>query len=177
MAHQEVCMESGLAVVDVETSGLSPRRGGRVIEVAAVLLREGKVVGELESLLRVNCSIHPAAARVHGIGWEMLCHAPEPEEVWRRFLSFVGRRPLVAHNAPFDMGFIRHELALLGLPFANRSICTLRMASRRFPELASHRLEALARHLLGSIPEDCRLHRALGDARLAARVWLALNGQ
>lgn len=169
-------MNSRYVVIDVETSGLSPLRGGRVIEVAAVELREGEIISEFSSLINAPCVIHPSAGRVHGITGRMLRSAPAPEEIWPAFLEFAGSSPLVAHNAPFDMGFIRHELALLGRSLANRSICTLRLARRRYPHLPSRRLEALARFLLGEIPADCRLHRALGDARLAALVWLAMNG-
>jgi DNA polymerase-3 subunit epsilon len=163
-------------VIDVETSGISPLRGNRVLEIAAVELRGTEIVAEYTSLINVSCSIHPAAARIHGISPSMLCDAPGPEKVWAAFLQFVGRSPLIAHNAQFDTGFIRHELALLGLALPNKSICTLMLTRRRFPRLDSHRLESVARHVLGGIPDDCRLHRALGDARLTARMWLALNG-
>ena len=109
----------------------------------------------------------------------MLTWLPPPtvvsKDVWASFLEFTGNSPLIAHNAAFDIGFIRHELAILGLPLTNRSICTLKLARRRFPRLVSHRLEAVARHVLGGIPDDCRLHRALGDARLAGRIWVAMN--
>jgi DNA polymerase-3 subunit epsilon len=168
-------MHSRRIVVDVETSGISPLQGSRVIEVAAVALQAGEIVAEFSSLIGVACSIHPAAGRVHGITHRMLRDSPGPEDVWRGFLAFAGKHPLIAHNAPFDLRFIRHELALLGFSLSNRSHCTLRLSRSRFPELPSHRLEAVARHLLGGIPEDCRLHRALGDARLTARVWLAMN--
>ncbi|NVN90371.1 MAG: 3'-5' exonuclease [Desulfuromonadales bacterium] len=162
--------------IDVETSGISPLRGSRVIEVAAVEIWNGQAVAEFASLIDVACCIHPAAERVHCISSEMLRGSPGPEEVWASFLKFAGNSPLIAHNAAFDIGFIRHELALLGLSLTNRSICTLKLARRRFPRLGSHRLEAVARHVLGGIPDDCSLHRALGDARLAGRVWVALNG-
>jgi len=168
-------MHSRHIAIDVETSGISPQRGSRVIEVAAVEIRGGRVVAEFASLIGVACVIHPAAERVHCISSEMLRSSPGPEEVWAAFLEFAGTSPLIAHNAAFDTAFIRHELSLLGLSMPNRSICTLHLARRRLPRLSSHRLEAVARHVLGDIPADCRLHRALGDARLAGRVWVALN--
>jgi DNA polymerase III subunit epsilon len=169
-------MQSRYVAIDVETSGISLLRGSRVIEVAAVELRGGKVVAEFASLINVVCDIHPAATRVHGITRRMLHGSPGPDEVWRGFLDFAGNSPLIAHNASFDLGFVRHELGLLRLSLPNRGICTLRLARRSLPQLSSHRLESVARNVLGGIPDDCRLHRALGDARLAARVWLALNG-
>lgn len=169
-------MDRRYVVIDVETSGLSPLRGNRVLEVAAVELRGDQIVAEYSSLINVVCPIHPAAVRIHGISPSLLREAPGPEEVWAAFLEFVGNATLIAHNAPFDTGFIRHELTLLGRSLANRTICTLNLARSRFPRLDNHRLETVARHVLGGIPDDCRLHRALGDARLAARMWVALNG-
>jgi DNA polymerase III subunit epsilon len=161
--------------VDVETSGLNPLQGGRVIEVAAVALRDGRIVAEYATLIDVTCEIHPGAARVHGITRRMLQGEPGPEEAWRGFLEFVENSPLIAHNAGFDIRYIRHELARLGLSLMNRSICTLSLARRRYPQLQNHRLESVARHVLGGIPSELRLHRALDDARLAARVWVEME--
>lgn len=114
--------------------------GGRVIEIGAVAIEDGRIVDELSTLIRTNAPISYGAFRVHGISPEMLRGKPTPMEVWPTFLEFIGNAPLIAHNAPFDMSFVRHELALLG-----------------------------------DIPADCRLHRALDDARLAARVWMAMG--
>jgi DNA polymerase III subunit epsilon len=160
--------------VDVETSGLSPFQGGRVIEVAAVALQDGRIVAEYATLIDVACEIHPGAARVHGITRRMLQGQPAPEEAWRGFLEFVENSPLIAHNAGFDIRFIRHELARLGVSLLNQSICTLSLARRRYPQLKNHRLESVARHVLGGIPSGLCLHRALGDARLAAMVWVEM---
>jgi DNA polymerase-3 subunit epsilon len=156
---------------DVETSGLSPAHGARVIEIGAVAVRSGRIEAEFSTLIGVDCDIHWAAQRVHGISRAMLHGQPRPEEVWGAFLGFAGTAPLIAHNAPFDSRFLYHELDLLGLACDNRIHCSLAASRRRFPHLTSHRLEAVARHVLGDIPGDCRLHRALGDARLLARVW------
>ena len=90
------------------------------------------------------------------------------------FLEFIADAPLVAHNAAFDMSFIRHELGRLGLGLPNRGICTVKLSRRLYPRLPSHKLEAVARHVLGDIPADCRLHRAMGDARLLARLWVEM---
>ncbi len=162
-------------MVDVETTGFSPARGDRVIEIGAVAVSEGRVIEEFSTLIDVKCSIHRAARQVHGISDAMLKGQPAPQMVWPAFLKFAGGAPLVAHNAPFDTGFLRHELGRLGLALNNHVHCSLKMSRRKFPRLPSHHLEVVARHVLGDIPEDCRLHRALGDARLLARVWLAMQ--
>jgi DNA polymerase-3 subunit epsilon len=164
-------------IVDVETTGLGAANGGRVIEVGAVAVEQGCIVAELATLIDAGVPINPFAYRVHGISSAMLRGKPRPAEAWPWFVDFVGNSPLVAHNSPFDSGFIRHELALLGMRLRNPWHCTVRLARKHLPHLPNHRLETVARHLLGDIPDDCRLHRALGDARLAARVWIEMmNG-
>ena len=161
-------------IIDVETTGLSTANGGRVIEIGAVAVEGGKIVAELGTLIRVDAPIHYGAQRVHGINNAMLRGKPTPNEVWPQFADFVGSSALVAHNAPFDAGFIRHEFSLLNLHLPNPWHCTVRLARKRLPSLPNHKLATVARHLLGDIPDDCRLHRALDDARITARVWLAL---
>lgn len=156
---------------------MNPLRGDRIIEYAAVKIRNGVVISELNTLVNAPCKIHPAAQRTHGIDASMLDGQPAPEEAWQQFLHFVGQAPLIAHNAIFDLNFIKHELGRFGKKLFNNNVCTLRLARRRYPNLGNHRLETVARHVLGGIPADCRLHRALGDARLVARLWLALEGK
>jgi DNA polymerase III subunit epsilon len=164
-----------LIVVDVETTGLSVARGGRVIELGAVAVEEGAIAAELDTLICVDAPISYGAFRVHGISREMLSEKPGPEEVWPWFLKFVGMSPLVAHNSAFDSAFIRKELSLLGLSLDNRWHCTVRKSRRVLPHLPDHRLDTVYRHLFGNLPKDLRRHRALDDARMTARVWLAME--
>lgn len=163
-----------IIVLDVETTGLSPARGDRVIEIGAVVVEGERFVDEFTTLIRTDHPIHWAAQKVHGISDAMLQGAPCPQDVWPEFARFIGSSTLIAHNASFDLGFLRQEFSRLGLSLPNAHHCTLSLSRRRLPHLPNHRLETVARHLLGGIPEDCRLHRALGDARLAALVWLAM---
>jgi DNA polymerase-3 subunit epsilon len=90
-------------------------------------------------------------------------------------LKFIGTSQLVAHNAAFDRAFVQHELGLLGMPFANPWYCTLQLSRRQLPRLFNHRLETVYRHLFGGLPEEVQRHRALDDARMAARVWIELG--
>lgn len=161
--------------IDVETTGMSPVRGDRVIEVAATIIEGTRICDEFSSLICVDCSIHPAAQKVHGIDGAMLREAPPPDDVWPRFARFISGAPLLAHNASFDLSFLRHEFSRLGQAFFNPHHCTLALSRRLLPHLPNHRLETVARHLLGGIPQDCRLHRALDDARLVALVWLEME--
>lgn len=164
-----------VVVFDVETTGLSVRGGDRVIEIGGVTVAGGEIVAEFHSLVRADRAINPHAARVHGITEEMLAGHPCPEEVFPRFHRFIGERLLVGHNVGFDLGFLRREFALLGLPLRNRYACTLQLARARYPRMENHRLETVYRQLVGEIPPAARLHRALADARLAAQVWSALS--
>ena len=161
-------------VIDLETTGFSPQRGDRVIEIGAVVVERGELVDEFQTLIQVPRSIPWQASRVHGITDQMLAGQPLPEEVFPALRDFIGGSVLVAHNAPFDLPFLRHEFGRLGLGLPNRHCCTLELARRRLPHLPDHRLATVARHLLGDVPDDLRLHRALDDARLTAQVWLAM---
>lgn len=163
--------------IDVETSDISPRTGGRVIEIAALVIANREIVEEFTTLIAVPCKISRRAQEVHRISSVMLKGQPPSEQVWPSFLALIGNHPLIAHNAKFDIPFIRHELSLLGLSLANPVICTLQQSRHLLPHLPSHSLDAVARHLLGGIPENCTRHRALGDAKLAALVWMEMEKQ
>lgn len=162
--------------IDVETTGLSVGHGGRVIEIGAIAVEEGKIVAEFGTLINSGAAINPGALRVHGISQTMLRGKPAPQEVWPSFHEFIGHTPLIAHNAPFDSAFVRNELALLGLFTNNSWHCTVRLSRRCMPQLANHKLDTVFRALHGEIPTAVNRHRALDDARLAAQIWLALAG-
>jgi DNA polymerase-3 subunit epsilon len=166
-------------VLDVETTGLSPGRD-RVIEIGAVAGEGERITGEFHSLIDPARPVPWPAQRVHGITDAMLRGQPLPHEVLPDFYRFLGQGALVAHNAPFDLGFLRSEFARLGLGLANRYHCTLQLCRKAFPSLPNHRLETVVRHLFGrqfmvGAIHELPLHRALADARLTARVWVALN--
>jgi DNA polymerase III epsilon subunit-like protein len=96
-------------VFDVETTGLNAWRGDRIIEVGAVTMTDGLIGEEFHSLIGIERSIPKTAWRLHGITIEMLSGQPKVEEVLPAFRQFIGRSVLVAHNADFDMGFLRWE--------------------------------------------------------------------
>jgi DNA polymerase-3 subunit epsilon len=164
-----------VVVVDTETTGLSVKNGGRVIEIGAVAIENGQIVAELATLINTGSAISYGAFRVHGISEQMLAGKPAPEEVWPWFLELSGDSPLVAHNAAFDHAFVQNELGLLGIVFNNPWHCTLQLARKKLMRLPNHRLETVCRHLFGEQPKDVQRHRALDDARIAARVWVALQ--
>ncbi len=167
--------ENRFVAVDVETTGLSPFRGDRVIEVAAVAVLNGCIVERYCHLINVNAPIPFDVQKIHGITSELLSGEQSPETVWPNFLAFIGTSTLIAHNAPFDISFIRNELRLLGLPLSNPCQCTLEISRHEFPELKSHKLENVARHVLKKMPKGIKLHRASGDALLTAMIWQAIT--
>lgn len=161
-------------IFDVETTGLFPRRGDRVIEIGAVLIVKGEICEEFHSLINVPKRITKGAQRLHGITNEMLEGQPGPEQVFPEFRKFIEDATLVAHNARFDMAFLRSEFHRLGVGLSNPRICTLEMSRRLYPGLPEHTLTSVYRFLFGELPEDIQMHRALSDARMAAEIWLKI---
>jgi len=161
-------------VFDIETTGLSPNQGHRIIELGAVRLSAGQVVDEFHSLIDAGVAIDPRAQAVHGISRAMLRGQPQPEQVIPGFRSFIGTVRLVAHNAPFDTRFLRAEFAQFGHGLPNCIECTLKL-SRRILVLPNYRLDTVYRHLGGKVDGAMQRHRALDDAKMAAFVWLKLQ--
>jgi DNA polymerase-3 subunit epsilon len=171
-------MTETLFVIDLETTGLYPERGDRILEIAAVPVVEGRIRMEavFDRLVNPQTPIPPEATRIHGITDEMVKHAPPIERVLPEFFAHVRDCPLVAHNAPFDIGFLRHYARALGLAgFANRVIDTIEMSKELFPGHRSHSLDSLILRL-GIPTEGGRRHRSLEDARLTARCYLSMRG-
>lgn len=162
-------------VLDVETTGLSPRYGDRVIEIGAVALESGRMVEEFQTLINIESPIPKAVQRIHGITDEMLIGKPKPDEIMPRFSNFIKDSILVAHNAKFDIGFIKSEFARLHKELSNEYFCTLAYSRKLYPGLINHKLPTVYRHLCGHISEDTRLHRALDDARLTAKIWMEMR--
>ena len=121
------------AFLDTETTGLSPRTGGRVCEVAVVSVRGGREVARYSTLLNPECPISAGAMMVHGITDEMVEQEPTFAEVADEVASHLEGKVLVAHNASFDVSFMTSEFARIGRPMpATPVLCTLKLARRHF---------------------------------------------
>jgi len=166
-------------VLDTETTGLDPRTGHRLIEIACVELEDFLPTGRtFHRYVHPERPIDPDAERVHGISLAFLADKPRFHEagVCDAFLEFVGEAPLVAHNAGFDRGFINSELeraARAGLG-EDRWVDTLSLAQKRFPGMYNS-LDALCKRYKISLA-DREKHGALIDAQLLAAVYLELRG-
>ncbi len=162
-----------LVVLDFETTGLRPDQGDRITEVAALRLRNGKVVARFESLVNCGRRLPNSIRAFTGINQQMLDGAPAPRQVFPELLRFIGRDPVVSHNAAFDQGFLDCECERLHLPrLSNDFICTVQLARQLLPELASHSLHALVRHFRLTTTAE---HRAGLDAEATAQVLLKLG--
>jgi DNA polymerase III epsilon subunit family exonuclease len=159
---------ASFVAVDVETTGLNPRKD-LIVEIAAVRVRNGKIEGEWDTLVSINCTIPSDARRVHGISNEMLVGQPSIREAWPGFLEFAADRVLVEHShKAFDVGFLeRAHGGPLEQPFINT--CTL--SRKLFPFIPKHSLaECCRRHNISRNGA----HRALADARATAQLLICL---
>jgi len=163
---------AGYIAVDLETTSLSARHGGRIIEIAAVALADDGLEAEFQSLINPGVPIPVGAQRVHGITADLLQGQPSPEYVITQFRKFIGVDTLIAHNAQFDVNFLKYEFNRFGLDMVNRNICTLSMSRRCLPGLQNYKLATVYRHLFNELPGG--RHRALTDARMAGRIWQEL---
>ncbi|HZZ36530.1 MAG TPA: DNA polymerase III subunit epsilon, partial [Caulobacteraceae bacterium] len=164
-------------VLDTETTGLYPRDGHRLIEIACVEIDECVPTGRtFHAFIHPERDIDPDAERVHGISLASLQGKPLFAEIVDEFLAFIGDATLVAHNAEFDRGFINAELERLGREVtpASRWVDTLAMAAKRFPGMYNS-LDALCKRFKISLSEREK-HGALIDTRLLAGVYLELQG-
>jgi DNA polymerase-3 subunit epsilon len=162
-----------LAVIDFETSGLSPATGCRATEIAIVLLEDGAIVERYQSLMNAGVAVPSFIEQLTGISTAMVRAAPPAAQVMAEAAAFVGSAPLVAHNASFDQKFWDAELGRLGLTRKQSFACSMRLARRLLPEAPNHKLGTLARQL--ALPATGRAHRALADAEMAAHLVARLE--
>src|SRR5690554_5942731 len=167
-------------VLDTETTGLEPSQGHRIIEIGCVeLVNRRPTNNHFHVYLQPDREVDEGAIEVHGITNEFLADKPRFHEVVDEFLDFIRGGELVIHNAAFDVGFINHELKLLGDHYGTvESICgvcdTLTMARRMHPGQRNS-LDALCKRY-GIDNSQRELHGALLDARILADVYLAMTG-
>lgn len=163
-------------VLDTETTGLETSDGHRIIEIGAVELMNRVPTGRTyHQFVNPEREIDADAARVHGITNDKVAGCPKFAEIADDFLKFAEGAALVIHNAPFDMGFLNHEMGLLEKPALTHDVVdTLVMARKKFPGGQAN-LDALCRRF--DIDLSARTyHGALLDAQLLADVYLELTG-
>jgi len=156
-----------LVFVDLETTGGNAAYH-RITEVGIVRMRDGEVIEEWSSLVNPECRIPSYIEAFTGITNEMVADAPRFADVAPVVREKLESPVFVAHNARFDYAFLRAEFRRLGLHFAARVMCTVKMSRRLFPDFVRHNLDVvMERHGLTCSAR----HRALGDARVIADLW------
>ena len=164
-------------VVDLETTGGSAAGGSMITEIGAVKVRGGEVLGEFQTLVNPHQAIPPFIAVLTGITDSMVAAAPRIEQALPAFLEFATGCVLVAHNAPFDVGFLKHFARLQERPWPRFDVLDTAVLARRVvtrDEAPNCKLGTLAA-LVGSstVPN----HRALSDARATVDVLHAFIGR
>lgn len=161
--------EDEYVVFDIETTGLN-NVNDKITEIGAVLIRNKQVISKFNSLINPEIPIPDKIQRLTGITNEMVADAPSIKEVLPEFLNFVGNRPLVAHNAMFDVGFIKYKASLLGIEVNNPVVDTLQLSRNLLP-IKKHRLNNLCDHFGIKLLHH---HRASDDAEAAALILIEL---
>lgn len=166
-------------VLDTETTGLEPSDGHRIIEIGCIELDNRRVTGRrFHQYLQPDRPIDEGAVEVHGITNEFLADKPRFADVVADFVEFVRGAELVIHNAPFDVGFLNHELGIVGQYGRIEEHCgvldTLALARKLHPG-QKNSLDALCKRY--AVDNSRReLHGALLDAEILADVYLAMTG-
>ncbi len=161
-------LDAPLAIVDLETTGAHPVHD-RITEIAVIEVENGVVRSEWNTLVDPQTSIPSAIQALTGITNAMVAGAPTFAALAADLYERLEGRIVVAHNARFDYGFLKHEFERHGLRYNARTLCTVRLSRKLYPEHARHNLDALiTRH---GIVCQAR-HRALGDAQV---LWAFLG--
>jgi len=161
--------ETDLVFVDVETTGLYPIFGDRIVELGALKVRNGEEVDSLSRLIDPLRPISPGAAAVNGISDEMLRGKPTFPDIAASFLSFIDQSIIIAHNAPFDLGFLSLELRQAGAAGIRNPIVDTLQIARRYFKFKSNSLGFLAAEHNIINPDA---HRAMGDCRTTFELFL-----
>jgi DNA polymerase-3 subunit epsilon len=160
--------EQTLAVVDVETTGLSAAFGERVCEIGIVLAQGDAILDTYQTLVNPQRPISPGASSVNGLTDADVCQAPTFADIAAQVLERIDSRLLVCHNAPFDLGFLEAEFSRLGRSLQPAGVIDTLDLARRYFHFRSNSLPAVAAYLGIETPQA---HRALGDALTTFHVF------
>ncbi len=159
-----------MVVFDIETTGLS-NRTAKIIEIGAVKIKAGNIIDRFDIFVDPECPIPEEITRLTSITDTDVKGAPREGEAVEMFLKFAGDRLLIAHNANFDIGFIRVAAERNGIPFNNAYLDTLGLSKYVNPELKNHKLDTIVEHYnIGEFHH----HRASDDAEVLARIFIKM---
>ncbi len=168
--------ELTFVVFDTETTGLEPERGDEIVQIAATRVVNSRMLpGEsFDELVNPERSIPQTSIEIHGVTEEMVADAPTISEIGGKFHRYCGECVIVAHNAPFDMAFLRRHEKRIGARFDQPILDTVLISAVLYGGDAEHSLDAIAERLAVDIPEELR-HTAAGDAAATAKVLLKMK--
>ncbi len=166
-------MANRYAVIDFETTGLSPQNGDRITEVAIVMVESGMVVDQFQSLVKTEAYIPREVELLTGISNQMMVQAPDASKVVPDIYRFIGDAQLVAHNASFDSKFFKSELERMGLSYGNDFICTLLLSRRLYQHSSNLKLQTLANY--HGLNNHGNSHRALADALVTTELFARIE--
>lgn len=155
-----------LVVFDFETTGLDPSHD-RIIEVGAIRIENFRPIKELSHLLSTSLPLSPKIQKLTGITPAMLVGKPAVAEVLPEFLEFIDGAILVAHNADFDLAFLKAECQRNGIILNWPTMCSLKLARTLLPDLERKNLDALAQYY--DLEFESR-HRSIGDVKVTIEV-------
>ena len=165
--------EDEMVVFDLETTGLSSRNC-KIIEIGAVKIKNGEVIDKLDLFVDPECPIPPEITELTSITDEMVAGAPKECEAIRTFLEFAGDRLLIAHNAAFDVGFVRAAAERCEIEFNNTFLDTVGLSKYVNSELKNHKLDTIAKHYK---LDDFHHHRASDDAEVLANIFFVMQSR
>ncbi len=165
---KEHSLEDDFVVFDIETTGLNPQQD-RITEIGAVKIRNGQIVDRFSAFVNPGVSIPSFIVKLTGITDDMVKDAPPIEQVLNEFMEFIQGSVLVAHNANFDVGFIKQNAKVMGEKVKNPYIDTLELCRKMFPEIGRYKLNIVAKHLKIELENH---HRAVDDSMATAKIFL-----
>ena len=157
-----------IAVIDFETTGITPNARCRATEIAVVMLEGGRIVDRFQSLMNAGLPVPGFITGLTGISTAMVRNAPPAAEVMEQVGEFVGHTPLLAHNASFDQRFWDYEMSLIRRERVQKFACSLLLSRRLIPAAPNHKLGTL--NTWARLPHTGQAHRALADAEMAANL-------
>ena len=164
--------ETSFVVFDLETTG-AKAPPCRITEIGAYKVENCELVGEFHTLVNPEVPIPPFITSLTGISDDMVRDAPRFSEVADDFLRFIGDSVLVAHNSPFDLGFLNHEISMVHeeCRVGNPALCTVQLSRRLLPDIENHKLKTVASYYSVDLINH---HRASDDARATAKIFINL---
>lgn len=167
--------DAEFVVFDLETTG-AKTPPCRITEIGAYRVKNGAIVDEFQTLVNPETAIPPFISQLTGITDRMVGNAPKFREIAHDFLDFIGDSVLVAHNAPFDLRFLNHEIGRMYEDYrvANAHLCTVQLSRKLLPHIENHRLNTVAAYYSVSLVNH---HRAAADARATAHIFVNFLGE